>query len=50
MPLAIPLSSLPLASFDLKYADDVIAEFRYNRFEANETIDDEPDNSRDTPR
>ena len=46
----IPLSSLPLVSFDLQYADAVIAEFRYNRFEPNETIDDDPGTGRDIAR
>lgn len=50
MPISIPLSSLPIVSFDLQYADSAIAEFYYNKFEPNETIDDSPDTGRDIPR
>ena len=50
MPISIPLSSLPIVSFDLQYADSALAEFYYNKFEPNETIDDSPDTGRDIPR
>ena len=50
MAMLIPLSSLPLASFDLQYADSVIAEFVYNRFDPDETINDEPDQGIDRAR
>jgi hypothetical protein len=50
MPVFVPLSSLPLATFDLAYADAVYGEFRYIRFEPDETTNDLPDVERDHPR
>jgi hypothetical protein len=50
MSVFVPLSSLPLAAFDLSYADSTFAEFRYLRFEPDETTNDQPDQNRDHPR
>lgn len=50
MPVSVPLSSLPLSSFDLEYPDALIAEFSYNRFSPDETSNDSPDSTRDNPR